>query len=51
MMRTDALAHALYSRDSTSCWKDVRKMASTTCKISLASKVGDAVGIVDITVI
>ena len=48
MMRADALAHALYNRDSTSFWKDVRKMAST--KISLATIVGDAVGIVDITV-
>ena len=37
MMRDDALAHALhvYSRDSTSFWKDVRKMANT--KIPLAN--------------
>ena len=41
MMRADALAHALYSRDSTSFWKDVRKMASAN--IPLATKVGDAV--------
>ena len=47
MMRADALAHALYSRDSTSFWKDVRKMASA--KIPLATKVGDAVGNADIT--
>ena len=47
MMRADALAHALYSRDSTSFWKDVRKMASA--KIPLATKVGDAVGNDDIT--
>ena len=47
MMRADALAHALYSRDSTSFWKDVRKMASA--KIPLATKVGDAVGTDDIT--
>ena len=50
MMRDDALAHALhvYSRDSTSFWKDVRKMANT--KIPLATKFGDAVGTADITV-
>ena len=47
MMRADALAHALYNRDSTSFWKDVRKMASF--KIPLASKVGDTVGNADIT--
>ena len=47
MMRADALAHALYNRDSTSFWKDVRKMASN--KIPLATKVGDAVGTADIT--
>ena len=47
MMRADVLAHALYSRDSTSFWKDVRKMASA--KIPLATKVGDAVGTADIT--
>ena len=47
MMLADALAHALYNRDSTSFWKDVRKMAST--KISLATKVGDAVCTVYIT--
>ena len=47
MMRVDALAHALYNSDSTSFWKDVRKMAST--KIPLTTKVGDAVGTSDIT--
>ena len=47
MMRADALSHALYSRDSTSFWKDVRKMAST--KIPLTIKVGDAVGTADST--
>ena len=47
MMQADVLAHALYSRDSTSFWKDVRKMASA--KIPLATKVGDAVGTADIT--
>ena len=47
MMRADALAHALYNRDSTSFWKDVRKMASF--KIPLATKVGDTVGNADIT--
>ena len=36
MMRADALAHSLKSKDSTSFWKDVRKMANS--KISLASK-------------
>ena len=47
MLRADALAHALYNKDSTSFWKDVRKMASS--KIPLATKVGDAVGNADIT--
>ena len=47
MMRADALAHALYIRDSTSFWKDVREMAST--KIILATKVGDAVVTADVT--
>ena len=47
MMRADAVAHALYNRDSTSFWKDVRKMASS--KIPLATKVRDAVGNADIT--
>ena len=42
LMRGDALAHSLKSKDSTSFWKDVRKMANS--KIPLASKVGDAVG-------
>ena len=36
MMRADALAHALCNRDSTSFWKDVRKMASS--KIPLQPK-------------
>ena len=47
MVRDQVLAHALYSRDSTSFWKNVKKMAST--KIPLATKVGDAVGTADIT--
>ena len=47
MMRADALAHSLKSKDSTSFWKDVRKMANS--KIPLASKVGDAVGSAKIT--
>ena len=47
MIWADALAHALYGRDFTSFWKDVRKMASS--KIPLATKVGDAVGNADIT--
>ena len=47
MMRADVLAHELYNRDSTSFWKDVRKMAST--RIPLATKVGDVVGTADIT--
>ena len=47
MMRADALAYSLKSKDSTSFWKDVRKMA--TSKIPLASKVGDAVGRAKIT--
>ena len=47
MMRADALAHAQYNRDSTSFWKDVRKMASS--KIPLTTKVGDALGNADIT--
>ena len=42
MMRADALAHALYSRDTISFWKDV------STKIPLATKVGDAVGTSDI---
>ena len=42
MMRADALAHSLKSKDSTSLWKDVRK-------IPLASKVGDAVDSAKIT--
>ena len=46
MTRANALAHALY-RDSTSFWKEFRKMASS--KIPLAIKVGDAVGNADIT--
>ena len=41
-MRADALTHSLKSKDSTSFWKDVRKMANS--KIPLASKIGDAVG-------
>ena len=49
MMQADALAPVLYmySRDSISFWKDVRKMAST--KIPFTTKIGDAVGTVDIT--
>ena len=47
IMRADALAHALYGRDSTSFWKDVKKMTST--KIPLATKVGDAAGTANIT--
>ena len=46
-MLYSALAHALYSRDSTSFWKDVKKMASA--KIPLATKVEDAVGTADVT--
>ena len=42
MMRADALAHSLSSRDSTSFWKDVGKMANS--KDPLASKVENAVG-------
>ena len=41
MMRADALAHSLKSKESTSFWKNVRKIANS--KIPLASKVGDAV--------
>ena len=41
IMRADTLAHVLYNRQSTSFWKDVRKMTSS--KVSLATKVGDAV--------
>ena len=47
MMRANALAHSLKSKDSTSIWKDVSKMANS--KIPLASKVGDAVGSAKIT--
>ena len=43
MMRADAQAHSLCSRDSISFWKDVSKMANS--KVSLASKVENAVGI------
>ena len=42
MMRADALAYSLKSKDSTSFWKDVRNMANS--KIPLASEVRDAVG-------
>ena len=42
MMRSGALANSLKSKDSTSFWKDVRKM--TNSKFPLASKAGDAVG-------
>ena len=42
MMRADTLAHSLSSRDSTSFWKDVGKMANS--KVPLASKVENAVG-------
>ena len=41
IMRADTLAHVLYNRQSTSFWKDVRKMTSS--KVSFATKVGDAV--------
>ena len=47
MMRADALAHSLSSRDSTSFWKDVGKMANN--KVPLASKVENAVGNHEIT--
>ena len=47
MMRADALANALKNKKSTAFWKDVQKMTSSN--ISLASKVGDAVGNVQIT--
>ena len=47
MMRANALAHSLKSKDSISFWKDVSKMANS--KIPLASKVGDAVGNAKIT--
>ena len=47
MMRADALAHSLSSRDSTSFWKDVGKMANS--KVPLASKVENAVGNHEIT--
>ena len=40
MMRADALAHSLSSRDSTSFWKDVNKI--TNSKVPLASKVENA---------
>ena len=46
MMRF-SLAHSLKSKDSTSFWKGVRKMANS--KIPLASKVGDAVDSAKIT--
>ena len=42
MMRADALAHSLSSRDSTLFWKDIGKMANS--KVPLASKVENAVG-------
>ena len=47
IMRADPLAHSLKSKDLTSFWKDVRKMADS--KIPLASKVVDAVGSAKIT--
>ena len=43
----DALAHSLKSKDSTSFWKDVRKMPNS--KILPASNVGDVVGSAKIT--
>ena len=47
MMRADELAHTLSSRDSTSFWKDVGKMANN--KVPLASKVENAVSNHEIT--
>ena len=47
MMRADALAHSLSSRDSTSFWKDVGKMANS--KVPVASQVENAVGSYEIT--
>ena len=47
MMRADALANALKNKSFTAFWKDVQKMTSSN--IPLASKVGDAVGIEQIT--
>ena len=48
MMRGVALAHLLSSRDSTSFWKDVGKMANNS-KVPLASKVENAVDSYEIT--
>ena len=48
MMRPDALAHSLSSSDSTSFWKDV-SMVTNSSKVSLASKVDNAVGSYEIT--
>ena len=47
MMRADALAHSLSSRDSTSFWKNVGKIANS--KVPLASKVEYAIGNHEIT--
>ena len=47
MMRADALTHSLSSRNSTSFWKDVSKMANN--KVPLASKVKNAVDSHEIT--
>ena len=47
MMRADALAHSLSSRDSTPFWKYVSKMVNS--KVPLASKVENAVGSHEIT--
>ena len=42
IMRADALARSLYSKDSVSFWKGVSGMNSS--KVPLATKVGDPVG-------